>query len=950
MKLIIEKQNKAMFYREDGAWPGVSKIAGKVMEDIRRVTGFLPSESSKAKGLGKYAVIYGTLGKSPVLDELVQNKTIDPERIRGKRECYIFTLVEGPFPGVDCALVIAGSDKRGTIYGLFHLSELMGVSPLVDWSDVLPQKRKQVVLTEKDNCVSREPSVRYRGFFINDEWPAFGNWANKRFGGVNAKMYEHVFELLLRLKGNYLWPAMWASVFSDDGPGLASAELADELGVVMGMSHHEPCLRHGEEYKHLRGRNSKYGDAWNFRTNRDGITRFWEDGLKRSGRFENVITVGMRGEQDTAIMGREATLADNIELLRDVLQTQNRLISENVNRDLGNVPRMLALYKEVEAYFYGDEKNPGLIGSEELEDVILMFSDDNFGNLRTLPTDEMRDHKGGYGIYYHFDYHGWPVSFEWINCSYLPKVWEQLTAAWEFGVRELWIVNVGDICTQEFPLSYFLDLAYDFDRWGTSAVDTCGQYTQQWVDRQFSGHLNAGQRNTVCEIMSEYTRIAHMRRPEAMNAAIYHPLHFREAERMLTRVEAVIRKADKLMAEVPEEIAGAVYALVCYPALGNMNVQKMHLLSGRNMALAEQRRVEANLLPEKINECIARDRELVDRLHKINRGKWYGMGLSEHIGFRYWNEEECAYPLTVSFEPANKPRIIVSVPGTAQHTQGGPWERRTLYLNDFSRPDRETAFIDISCAGRQSVQYEISTPNSWLHLSSAGGTVKVADRITVTIHRKTLTTETQGEITVSAADTRVTILVPAVPSPKKSEPRVFIETAGYLAMEAEHFHTRGDTATAAFKRLPGHGKTLSAMKVFPVTASFLPGNDAPYLEYRFIASTAGEYVVTLYMSPSNAVDSAGKILFAIKANSEGIREYNAIPEGQKVGDEQAGWGQGVLANIRTHSSRIICSKGLNSLRVYAISPGFVLERIVMHPADRELPVSCLGPEESWFGM
>ena len=195
-------------------------------------------------------------------------------------------------------------------------------------------------------------------------------------------------------------------MFYDDGPGLASAELADELGVVMGASHHEPCLRYGEEYKYLRGKDSIYGDAWNFISNREGITRFWEDGLKRSGKFESVITVGMRGEADTSIMGEESTLEDNINLLRDVLQTQNKLIKENVNSDLSEVPRMLALYKEVEPFFYGDEKTPGLINSEELEDVILMFCDDNHGNLRTLPTEEMRDHSGGYGMYYHFDYHG----------------------------------------------------------------------------------------------------------------------------------------------------------------------------------------------------------------------------------------------------------------------------------------------------------------------------------------------------------------------------------------------------------------------------------------------------------------------------------------------------------------------------------------------------------------
>ncbi|MGM0901092.1 MAG: glycosyl hydrolase 115 family protein [Bacillota bacterium] len=433
--------------------------------------------------LGKTAVLYGAVDHSPMLQELEEKKLINLSEITGKREVFLFQVVTQPFEGVEQALVIAGSDKRGTIYGLFHLSELLGVSPLVDWSDVRPQRKDSVSLSGDLKYISKEPSVRYRGFFINDEWPAFGNWTIKKYGGFNAEMYDHVFELLLRLKGNYLWPAMWSARFSDDGPGLANAALADEYGVVMGASHHEPCLRYGEEYKYLRGENSIYGDAWNFISNREGITKFWEDGLKRSGKFENVITVGMRGEADTSIMGKGATLADNIELLREVLQTQNQLIRDHVNPNLSEVPRMLALYKEVEPFFYGDENTTGLMNSEELEDVILMLCDDNHGNLRTLPTKEMRNHKGGYGMYYHFDYHGGPISYEWINSSYLPKVWEQMTMAYEFGVRDLWIVNVGDVATQEFPLSYFMDLAYDFEKWGTSAINQTGLYTKQRIQK-----------------------------------------------------------------------------------------------------------------------------------------------------------------------------------------------------------------------------------------------------------------------------------------------------------------------------------------------------------------------------------------------------------------------------------------------------------------------------------
>ena len=315
-------EGKLAFVCGDNEYSGVKKVAGYVCDDMEKVFSARPNvvNSKVAK-----SIVVATINVSDILGDVV----IDVSDIEGKRECFkMCQSADG------CTLYIIGSDKRGTIYGLFHLSELLGVSPFVDWLDVMPAKKDVFNLHDADMITSKEPSVRFRGFFINDEWPAFGNWTLHHFDGINAKCYEQIFKVLLRMKGNYLWPAMWTGRFAVDGPGLLSADLADELGVVMGMSHHEPCLRHGEEYKYLRGKDSIYGDAWDFRSNREGITRFWEDGLKRNGMYENVITVGMRGEFDSTILGENATLQDNIDLLRDVLVCQNQLIKKYVNEDL----------------------------------------------------------------------------------------------------------------------------------------------------------------------------------------------------------------------------------------------------------------------------------------------------------------------------------------------------------------------------------------------------------------------------------------------------------------------------------------------------------------------------------------------------------------------------------------------------------------------------------------
>ncbi|HHX12453.1 MAG TPA: alpha-glucuronidase [Clostridiales bacterium] len=960
MEFIISKDilsaQGALFYREDEAFSGVNKIASKVMQDVEKVFGYTPQSTSDRRGLGKHAIIYGTVDQSPMLQELDDKKLISLSEIRGKREVYLFQVVSLPCEGVETALIIAGSDKRGTIYGLFHLSERLGVSPLVDWCGINPQHKDRVSFNKELKYISKEPSVRYRGFFINDEWPAFGNWTNKLFGGFNAKMYEHVFELLLRLKGNYMWPAMWSARFSDDGPGLANAELADEYGVVMGASHHEPCLRYGEEYKYLRGKNSIYGDAWNFISNREGIIKFWEDGLKRSGKFENVITVGMRGEADTSIMGHESTLADNINLLRDVLKTQNQLIKDNVNPNLKEVPRMLALYKEVEPFFYGDKDTPGLINSKELEDVILMLCDDNHGNLRTLPTEEMRGHSGGYGMYYHFDYHGGPISYEWINSSYLPKIWEQMSMAYDFGVRDLWIVNVGDISTNEFPLSYFLDLAYDFDKWGTESINKTDDYTKQWIQMNFTGILNKEQMKKVFELLTGYTKIAHKRRPEHMNAGVYHPVNYKETDNTLERIDYLLGLAEEIYQELSPDNLSSYFAQVYYPAVGNLNLQKMQLLAGKNHYDAKLGKMVANKQTVKIAQCLKRDRELVEEYHTIDNGRWYGLGLSEHIGFVHWNEEECQNPVLCNVLPANKPRLLVSIDGTKEHSEGAAWHRNKIYMYDFLEPDITEASFTISSISDLDAEYEILCNNKWLTCSrmkgSLNGIEKATENITVKIDRSVMGEETEGTIVVKMPCGICTIIVLAQqPDLEGLSDMTFIDTNGYISIEAEHYYlnkesTNDNGEISSFKVIDGYGKTLSAIKAFPTTSYFTAGKDAPYVEYHFVIEKEGEYEVEVYMQPSNPVSIDNTLYYGIQANEDKIDLVNVIPEGYFVGDGL--WGKRVLNNIHRHSSAIQCKSGLNTLRIYAVSPGFVLEKLVIYPKGIRPAESYLGPTETYY--
>ena len=410
---IAAKDSAASLYLDAKGedYDGLSLIAASVAKDISLVTKEKAKANviTKTESLKEYAIIAGSIGNNAIIDSLIEQGKVDASQIKGKREVYRIQVVENPVANVKKAIVVIGSDKRGTIYGLYHISEKMGVSPWVYWGDATPVAKDVVQIPEKELTVtSKEPSVKYRGIFLNDEAPSLTSYAKKKFGGYNQYFYENVYELILRCKGNYLWPAMWSNTFSEDGKGtnkLANAELADKYGIVMGTSHHEPLCRAGVEWQN---KYRQYGtsNAWDFNTNETAITKFWEDGVTRNKNFENVYTLGMRGESDSSLSG---TKEENIALLKKVITAQKDILKKN---NLSDAPQVLTVYKEVEDYWHGTDKAEGLKKWDVLNDVTIMLCDDNFGNMRTLPTKEDKNRKGGYGMYYHFDYHGGPTSTE----------------------------------------------------------------------------------------------------------------------------------------------------------------------------------------------------------------------------------------------------------------------------------------------------------------------------------------------------------------------------------------------------------------------------------------------------------------------------------------------------------------------------------------------------------
>ncbi|MCL1823072.1 MAG: glycosyl hydrolase 115 family protein [Oscillospiraceae bacterium] len=932
------------FIVESEAFEGVKRIAQKVAKDFEKVGGVLPEISENYKG-GENVVIFATLDKSPLLEKL----NIDVSAIRGKREVYLIKLLE------DKTLLVAGSDKRGTIYGMFAVSEFIGVSPLHYWGDAEPD-RKEISITEKIETISKEPSVKYRGFFINDEWPCFGSWTFGKFNGFTAEMYDHVFELLLRLKGNYMWPAMWTSSFPLDGPDSANEELADIYGVVMGASHHEPCLRASEEWDKVRGEESIYGNEWNYYTNREGLLRYWEDGLKRSGKYEKITTIGMRGERDSSMLGEDATLKDNIDLLKDIIVNQRALIKKHAGENYAKNPQMLALYKEVEEYFYGGGDAPGLKDWDELDDVICMLCEDNFGFMRTLPTADVRARKGGWGMYYHFDYHGGPISYEWMPSITFERTWEQMSMAYDYGIRDIWIVNVGDLKFNEVSLAYFMALAYDFEKWGTNSPNSINEYTSLWLGKTFPS-VEVSVREKMAEVLHGYIHINAMRRPEALNPWIYHPCHYLETDRILKLAEAIEKTNEEVYNALSGNAKTAYYSMVYFPATASINLIRMHLYAGKNRHFAQQGKPAANEYAKLVTACIGKDLNLFhEQFAKFRDGKWKGMELEQHIGFTKWNDDGYKYPLRVQVEPAHKPRISVSRKDGEyifNKTYGPPM---TVKINDFLYAGNDEVILEIANDGFDSFDYKIETEHipDWLEISSVNGTVQLQEEIVLRCDKSKLTDEIQTvRLLIKDDETTVAVEIKARNINTSSLPvMTFLENNGVFTIEANHFCEKKDITNGSFIELRNYGRssaatkthTGGAMKVFPSVSDFTEKDEKPELTYRFLIEEAGDYIVDVWTTPVNLVQNHRALRFMLNGLA-----VTSVPADFRAGNNNdINWCMGVLDNIRSSKTTLKLEAGVQCITIGALEAGLILERLLIYKEENEPKESYLGPCESFY--
>ena len=505
-------------------WKGVRMAVENLRHDLKAVTG-----SANAP------VVVGTIGKS----KLAKKYKLQSKDLQGKWEQYLIFTDKGK-------LVILGSDKRGTIFGIYELSRQIGVSPWYWMADAPIQKHDQL-FAKSGIYTDGEPKVKYRGIFINDEWPSFGTWCNNQFGGINSKAYARIFELMLRLKANYFWPAMWDSRFNEDDP--------DDMGIVMGTSHHEPMMRAHKEYVY---RKDSIG-AWDYATNKANLDRFFEEGLERNKAYDNLITIGMRGDGDVAMGNGDDE--DNMKTLKDVVDGQREIIERVYKKPASEVPQLWAIFTEVQRYYDAGFTVP--------DDVTLLFCDNNWGYIRRTGPEKEQTRKGGMGMYYHIDMNGGPWNDRWINTTTAAKIREQLNLAYQTGIDRIWIINVGDLKPKEMPIDFIMHYAWNPDDYPADKID---QYMVDWARSIFGGEYA----REIADIVTEYSNMNLERKPEVQRVGIY-SVETGEAQRMFNRWDELEKRTLSLSKKMPAEMQDAFYQLVEYPAVASAGVAKIYL-------------------------------------------------------------------------------------------------------------------------------------------------------------------------------------------------------------------------------------------------------------------------------------------------------------------------------------------------------------------------------------
>ncbi|KAH9922243.1 glycoside hydrolase family 115 protein [Fomitopsis serialis] len=882
-------------------WGGVQRAAGDFAMDIHRVSGVMPllfnatmpATQSNLSLAGARAIIVGTLGQSSLIDEVVNNTGLDVSSVEGHWEAFMTQEVSNPLPGISSAYVMIGADKRGTIYAMYDHSEQIGVSPWYWWADV-PIKTNSEIYAASSGCAHGSPTVQYRGIFLNDEAPALTEWAMVRYtNGTGAPLtgspfnhyfYTSLFELLLRMKANYLWPAMWSSAFGVD----------DSLNQPL-ANWYVDALRKG---------------PWDYSTNKENIYPFWVEGAQRGKDYENISL------SDCVVTVMALAGGQDIQLLEQVISDQRTILSDTFpGVNVTTIPQMWCLYKEVLGYYEDGMTVP--------DDIALLWTDDNYGNMERLPIVSERGRSGGAGVYYHYDYVGSPRNYKWMSYP-ISKTFEQMSLTTARNANRIWIVNVGDLKPYEMEIEFFITYGWDTSIWNYDNLDS---FVSMWAQREFS--LSSADAVTVAGIIANVTRFNANCKPELLNATTFSLTNYREAQNMLAMWEATNASATAIQAKLQDSMLPAYFQLVYHPAF----------LSANNYAdLVEY------LFEEDWNLEVEYDSQL--------DGKWAHMMSQTHTLYVYWQEPYSNAMPPVSRQQPYKQALAGVMRLAIEGSQGGwPGDNQYDCAQGYGCPN-PTVTIDPALQLHGDYQRVMVDPVAviWLRLTECTEQYVYAS---VDWSQLEDTTSANAFVNFNATAANQPMMSQQVYftanyTSAPSDFTGFVEGDGTVSIEAAHAARNASVDGITWFELPGYGRTLSAVTPWPRggdETNFTVGT-GPSIEYDFYTfnSIGGNISVTAYVAPSlNALGPDRPLAIGMQIDSDEPQVSYYIPN-STPGTLPDAWSQWVSENIVYVPMNFTATPGAHTLTVWMIEPTVILQKIVIDTGG-VLP-SYLGPPES----
>jgi hypothetical protein len=913
---LVTLQSKVSIVYDAGGHKLDSIAAHLLAQDIQRVSGYLPKVFTDINKVSGNVIIIGS-NHSKLISSLHQRQFGE---LDGLWECYNLSVLPHPFKNITSALIIAGSDTRGTAYGVFDISARIGVTPWYWWADATPDKKKSIVLDIKP-LTSAPPSVKYRGIFINDEDWGLQPWAAKTFepetGDIGPKTYAKVFELLLRLKANLIWPAMHPSTkpfFHYPG----NVKVAEDYEIVIGSSHAEPMLRNnvGEWDEKTMG-------AFNYITNKQKVSDYWESRVKESSRANAIYSMGMRGVHDSGIEGVK-TIKETVPLLERIFADQRNMLKQYVNPDIKKVPQAFTAYKEVLDVYDAGLKLP--------DDVTLVWPDDNYGYIQRLDNEQESKRAGGAGIYYHASYWGRPHDYIWLSTTNPGLMREEMTKAYAMQARNLWVLNVGDIKPAEYNIQLFMDMAYQIQSFNNSAYPKI--HLQHWV----ADNVDRPHAPEIANTLWQYYQLAFERKPEFMGWSQTEPTtqvkftaynHFNYGDQAQQRIDAynsLEQTVKKLRPIINAAKQDCFYQLVYYPVIGASLMNKKFLYRDKAYLYAQQGRISArsyDSLSKASYQQIVNETQYYNT--KLASGKWANI---------------------MSMSPRNLPvyQLAESTYKIEKRTQSwsvlpeGATEGGNLALPVFGQAFNQSDFMDVFLTKDTIVNYTVHASAPWIKVSQQTGRLTSGSnqsRLWVSVDRSklALTKSTDGFITIKSGDRSFKVIVKADKEKVPQGYKGFIENNGYISIQAKNYQGNLMRNDNHWDEIDGFGSTGTSMQAvhLSINATFKPDatdkeiKNGPVISYNFITNKTAPAEVKIYTIPTYPLNKNFEMRYAVSVDDGPATVLNF----KTVGRSEE-WKQNVLSNSAMRSVKMqMLSAGKHVLHIYLVDPGVILDRILI---------------------